>query len=82
MPYLLRSEDSFRSVHVTRPWGRGAGEGLLGGAVGGMGAVVRGVQPPRECEEDGPGGGGDVVGEEEVGEVERAFAVFLWEREA
>ena len=52
-------------------------ECLLGRRVGKAAAIVRCVYPPMDSEENCPRCGQDVVREEEVGEVERAFRILL-----
>lgn len=79
LPQRLRGRGDLRVGHIVPvPRAvRDVDEVRLRGRVGGAAPVVRGVEPPREREEGGPGGREDVVGEEEVGEVERALGVFL-----
>jgi hypothetical protein len=36
-------------------------------------------QPPNDSKEDGPGSGKDVVGEEQVSEIESLFGILLVE---
>lgn len=79
IPDRLRRDCALGVSHVVSvPSGVGdIDEVFLRGRVGGPPTIMGRVEPPGDGEEGRPRGGKDVVREEEVGKVERAFWILL-----